>query len=113
MIAASIAGRLKEMKGAGGNEIGDISADDLRLCEEAFDLFDKDGDGTIDPNELKHLLRCFELPCDADAVDRLIEKYMPRNLKGLPNLEEGLSFKSIVAILQPSFKKDDTIEVEI
>ena len=26
---------------------------------EAFDLFDKDGDGTISTGELKNLLRCF------------------------------------------------------
>ncbi|MFN9979076.1 MAG: EF-hand domain-containing protein [bacterium] len=26
---------------------------------EAFKLFDKDGNGTIDKNELKNLLRCF------------------------------------------------------
>ena len=25
-----------------------ITADDLRLCEEAFDLFDNDGSGRID-----------------------------------------------------------------
>ena len=41
-----------------------ISADDLRLCEEAFDLFDRNGSGTIDVLELKYLLRCFDRDCD-------------------------------------------------
>ena len=28
---------------------------------EAFELFDKDGDGTISTGELKNLLRCFDV----------------------------------------------------
>ena len=86
----------------------EISADDLRLCEEAFDLFDKDGDGTIDPNELKHLLRCFELPCDQASVDKYLREHRDPQSSG-----DDLTFKSIVEILRPSFKKQDLIEPEI
>ena len=38
-------------------------ADSVALEEywEAFELFDKDGDGTISTGELKNLLRCFDV----------------------------------------------------
>jgi calmodulin len=69
----------------------------LRLCEEAFDLFDKDGDGTMDTNELKHLLRCFEREFDEDTIKKLVQKY---DSSGSGNL----SFPDIVEILKPEFK---------
>jgi Ca2+-binding EF-hand superfamily protein len=36
--------------------------------EEAFDLFDIDGDGTISTTELKNLLRCFGKKATDDVV---------------------------------------------
>ena len=87
-------------------EIQGLSAEDYRLCEEAFDLFDKDGDGTMDTNELKHLLRCFERDSDDLTIKKLISKYDKDNLG-------SLTFESIVEILKPEFKHTDEIDVEI
>jgi Ca2+-binding EF-hand superfamily protein len=76
------------------------------LCEEAFDLFDKDGDGTMDTNELKHLLRCFERDFDEDTIKKLVAKY---DSTGTGNL----SFPDIVEILKPEFKQTDEIDIEV
>lgn len=40
--------------------------------EEAFELFDKDGDGTISTSELKNLLRCFECKCTEKDITQLL-----------------------------------------
>jgi calmodulin len=40
---------------------------------EAFELFDKDGDGTISTNELKNLLRCFGHQKKDEEVQDLIK----------------------------------------
>ena len=42
---------------------------------EAFELFDKDGDGTISTGELKNLLRCFDVDLPDEDVQQLIDKY--------------------------------------
>jgi len=44
----------------------DVSA--LEEYWEAFELFDKDGDGTISTGELKNLLRCFDVDLPDDKV---------------------------------------------
>jgi Ca2+-binding EF-hand superfamily protein len=41
---------------------------DMADFEEAFDLFDIDGDGTISTTELKNLLRCFGKKATDDVV---------------------------------------------
>ena len=74
-----------------------LSVDDYRLCEEAFDLFDKDGDGTMDTTELKHLLKCFDRECDDKTIKELVSKYDTDNLG-------SLTFENIVEILRPEFK---------
>jgi len=50
--------------------------DALEEYWEAFELFDKDGDGTISTGELKNLLRCFDIDeLDDEDVQKLIDKY--------------------------------------
>ena len=51
--------------------------DDSSLEEywEAFELFDKDGDGTISTGELKNLLRCFGVDLPDEQVKELIDRY--------------------------------------
>lgn len=51
--------------------------DDSSLEEywEAFELFDKDGDGTISTGELKNLLRCFGVDLPDEKVKDLIDFY--------------------------------------
>ncbi len=42
--------------------------------EEAFELFDKDGDGTISTTELKNLLRCFGKKASDSDVQAILVK---------------------------------------
>mmetsp|Transcript_48869 Transcript_48869/g.66543 ORF Transcript_48869/g.66543 Transcript_48869/m.66543 type:complete len:102 (-) Transcript_48869:210-515(-) len=42
--------------------------------EEAFDLFDKDGDGTISTGELKNLLRCFGQKSNEEEIKKIIKE---------------------------------------
>ena len=46
----------------------EITEEQMDEYREAFDLFDKDGDGTISTGELKNLLRCFGQICTDDEV---------------------------------------------
>ena len=63
----------------GGRDDGEtgLEVDDSSLEEywEAFELFDKDGDGTISTGELKNLLRCFGVDLPDESVKALIDKY--------------------------------------
>ena len=43
--------------------------------QEAFDLFDKDGDGTISANELGSLFRCFGSRKTPEELDEILKKY--------------------------------------
>ena len=42
---------------------------------EAFDLFDKDGGGTINTDELKCLFRCFDIKLTKTETRKLIEEH--------------------------------------
>ncbi len=48
---------------------------DMADFEEAFELFDKDGDGTICSSELKNLLRCFGKQASDDEVMSILRRY--------------------------------------
>ena len=43
--------------------------------QEAFDLFDKDGDETISVNELGSLFRCFGARKTHEELEEILEKY--------------------------------------
>ena len=67
----------------------------LQLYEEAFELYDKEGNGRIDDRELKHLLRCFEKEYDEEDIEKFVkENEDPEHLG-------SLSFESILNILKP------------
>ena len=48
---------------------------DMADFEEAFELFDKDGDGTISTTELKNLLRCFGKKSTDDEVFAILKTF--------------------------------------
>jgi len=52
----------------------DPTSADLADYEEAFELFDKDGDGTISTSELKNLLRCFGKKASEKDVIEILRK---------------------------------------
>ena len=52
-----------------------IDGSSLEEYWEAFELFDKDGDGTISTGELKNLLRCFDVDLPDEKVQQLIDSY--------------------------------------
>ena len=70
-------------------EITDEQMDEYR---EAFDLFDKDGDGTISTGELKNLLRCFGQVYTDDEVQKIIDTY-DENETG------SLEFEQLIGIM--------------
>ena len=53
-------------------QVQEITEEQMDEYREAFDLFDKDGDGTISTGELKNLLRCFGQICTDDEVQQII-----------------------------------------
>ena len=72
---------------------------------EAFELFDKDGDGTISTGELKNLLRCFDVLLDDDKVQKLIDKYDTK--------ESGsIEFVALVEIMK-SLNETQEMDTEI
>jgi calmodulin len=50
-----------------------LSEDDIADFEEAFELFDKDGDGTISTAELKNVLRCFGKTATDTEVNAILQ----------------------------------------
>jgi len=50
-----------------------ISCSDLQI-KEAFRIFDKEGRGTIDSKELKHIMRVLGVQTDEDQIDDMIRE---------------------------------------
>ena len=79
--------------GGGTSEENWVDVSALEEYWEAFELFDKDGDGTISTGELKNLLRCFDVDLPDDKVQQLIEKH--------DSTEDGcIEFASLVEIMK-------------
>ena len=73
--------------------------------EEAFELFDKDGDGTISTTELKNLLRCF----GKKATDQDVQNILERHHKCGEHEEIDFNeFKNIMAdiMAEPEFDEE-------
>jgi len=83
-----------------------LEVESLEEYWEAFELFDKDGDGTISTGELKNLLRCFDVDLPDDKVQSLIEKY-DRNEQG--NIE-FLTLVDIMKHVQDSQEMDQEVQ---
>ena len=58
-----------------GDKIAEVTPSQMADYSEAFELFDKDGDGTISTEELKNLLRCFEQEATREEVIEIIKIY--------------------------------------
>ena len=71
----------------------DPTSADLADYEEAFELFDKDGDGTISTSELKNLLRCFGKKASEKDVIEILRK----NLKN--SNQEEINFEEFILIM--------------
>ena len=69
------------------------TAADLADYEEAFELFDKDGDGTISTSELRNLLRCFGKKASEKDVIEILRK----NLKD--SNQEEINFEEFTLIM--------------
>lgn len=67
---------------------------DMADFEEAFELFDKDGDGTISTGELKNLLRCFGKKATEDEVFAILKRF------GKIGENESIKFEEFVQIMQ-------------
>ena len=50
-----------------------LTEDQKSDLQEAFDLFDKDGGGTINVDELKSLFRCFDIKLTKQETIKLVE----------------------------------------
>ncbi|KAG5550910.1 hypothetical protein RHGRI_009369 [Rhododendron griersonianum] len=45
----------------------------LRKCKDIFKQFDEDGNGAIDPQELKHCFQILEINCTEEEINDLFE----------------------------------------
>ena len=87
------------------DDIDGITQDMLEEYKEAFELFDKDGDGTISTGELKNLLRCFEVDLPDYQVQEIIDRYDVDNMGSL----RFDSLKEVMASVQKTQEIDDEI----
>ena len=58
-----------------GTVKGMLTSDQLAEMHEVFDLFDKDGDGTINTQEFKVLFRCFGIKLNDEQIEVLVNEY--------------------------------------
>ena len=73
--------------------------------EEAFELFDKDGDRTMSAPELKNLLRCF----GKKASDKDVKDYITRHSSDGEEEVDFEGFKNIMAEILTSPDYDEEI----
>ena len=63
------------MRNTAGVIRGTLNSEQLAEMQEVFDLFDKDGDGTINTHEFKVLFRCFGIKLNDEQILGLINEY--------------------------------------
>jgi Ca2+-binding EF-hand superfamily protein len=79
-----------------------LNETDMADFEEAFELFDKDGDGTISTSELKNLLRCFERKCSEKDITELLSTVNKNN-----EHDEEIDFEEFKIIMATIMSKRD------
>ena len=52
-----------------------LTPEQLSEMREAFDLFDRDGDETINTQEFKSLFKCFGLNLKEEQISEIVNKY--------------------------------------
>ena len=65
----------QEKNNTAGKVKGKLSSVHLAELSEVFDLFDRDGDGTICTNELKVLFRCFGMKLNDEQIGAIAEEF--------------------------------------
>ena len=90
------------------NKIRKLEFDDQDMAdfEEAFELFDKDGGGTISQSEFKSLLRCF----GKKASDKDVKKIWVAH--GVKDEEQEIDFEQFKQIMKTIMSEPD-YDIEI
>ncbi|XP_048735111.1 neo-calmodulin-like [Ostrea edulis] len=83
----------------GGFEHHKLTEDQLKLCKECFDFFDKDASGTIDKTELVTVMRAVGMNPSKNDVEKMIKSVAEKGCDTIswPVFEEMLasSWKSV------------------
>ncbi|KAI0217448.1 hypothetical protein LSAT2_030743 [Lamellibrachia satsuma] len=80
--------------------IYDLCLDEVKLAKAAFRMFDKDGDGFIDPMELRHLLTNLGEKLTEEEVDDMIREV---DIDG----DGKVDYNEFVAMLNPLMQTSD------
>lgn len=75
----------------------------LEELKEAFDIFDKNNDGTISPNEVKDILKALELCSTEEQVSKMMKE---ADIDG----SGGIEFGEFLQLMTKRYQRRDTSE---